>query len=401
MQRKLISLLILAFLFVNMLAVPAFAGAAPSVSVVCATGEKGTTVEIPVVLSGNTGFSNLGIEIGYDNTALKLVNVVSDSGVGATFTKAQSFAVNPYNMSWDSASNTGYNGTLATLTFEIISNVNGNYPVTVDYYKGRNGNYVDGNNVNYDENFDSLGLTYISGSVIVTGNDEPAVEKPLVTVGNANGKKGDTIEIPVTLSGNTGFSNLAIEIGYDDTVMSLTNAVVNTSIGATFTKAQYYTANPYNMSWDSASDVSFNGTLVTLTFEITGNVSGDYPVTVDYYKGRNGNYIDGNNVNYNENFEPLDLGYVSGSVAIAKSAGGSMSVSGLSFTVTLDGDTSTGAVYAAIYDSEENIIALKKYDAADTVRVEFDAGTTGAYVKIMWWNDSLQPMCESQIISLQ
>ena len=405
MQKKFTSFLILAVIFVNMFAVSAFAEAAPSVTVGNATGETGTTVEIPVILENNKGFSSLGIEIGYDKTALRLTNVVASTGTGATFTKAQDFTVNPYNMGWDSATNTNFNGTLATLTFEIIANVNGDYPVTVDYYKGRNGNYVDGNNVNYDENFDPLELTYTSGKITVTGNDEPVTEAPSVTVGNATGKKGDIIEIPVVLENNKGFSSLGIEIGYDKTVLRLTNVVANTGTGATFTKAQDFTVNPYNMGWDSATNTNFNGTLATLTFEIIANVNGDYPVTVDYYKGRNGIYIDGNNVNYDENFEPLGLEYVSGNVRVQKvssgGSGGSMSVSGISFSVSLDGDTSTGTVWAAIYDSNGKLNAVMQYQAADTVNVVFDVGVTGAYVKIMWWNDNMQPMCEAQTIPLQ
>lgn len=80
--------------------------------------------------------------------------------------------------------------------------------------------------------------------------------------------------------------------------------------------------------------------------------------------------------------------------------GGSIAVSGISFKVSLGGDTSVGTVYAAIYDSKGKLNAVKQYPAADTVPVAFDAGTTGAYVKIMWWNEML-PMCESQIIPLQ
>lgn len=78
-----------------------------------------------------------------------------------------------------------------------------------------------------------------------------------------------------------------------------------------------------------------------------------------------------------------------------------MSVSGISFSVSLDGDTSTGTVWAAIYDSNGKLNAVKQYQAADTVNVVFDVGVTGAYVKIMWWNDNMQPMCEAQTIPLQ
>ena len=407
MQKKVTSFLILAILFINMLAASSFAETAPSVTVGHATGETGTTVEIPVVLAGNTGFSSLGIEIGYDSTALTLKNVVASNGTGATFTKAQNFSVNPYNMGWDSAANSDFNGTLATLTFEITANVNGTYPITVDYYKGRNGNYIDGSNVNYDEDFEPLGLTYVNGSITVTGNAEPITQSPQVSVGNASGKKGDTVEIPVILSDNTGFASLGIEIGYDSTVLALTDVTASSSTGATFTKAQAFSVNPYNMGWDSASNTDFNGTLATLTFEIISNVEGTYPITVDFYKGRNGNYIDGNNVNYDENFEPLGLTYVNGSITVSESSSNLMLITNVyyqptpSFELTLSGETSVGTIYAGLYDTNGVLKALKLYKAADTVNVSFDVGATGSYVKIMWWNDNMQPMCDAQIIPLQ
>ncbi|MDD6564612.1 MAG: cohesin domain-containing protein [Clostridiales bacterium] len=400
MQKKFTSFLILAVIFVNMFALSAFAEAAPSVTVGSATGKTGTTVEIPIVLSNNTGFSSLGLEIGYDETALTLTNVVASSSVGATFTKAQAFTVNPYNMSWDSASNTAFNGTLVTLTFEIIATVNGDYPVTVDYYKGRNGNYVDGNNVNYDENFEPLGLEYVSGKVTVTGNDDPVTESPSITVGNATGKKGDTVEIPVVLANNTGFSSLGIEIGYDETVLSLTNVVASSSTGATFTKAQDFTVNPYNMSWDSASNTNFNGILATLTFEIISNNAGTYPITVDYYKGRNGNYVDGNNVNYDENFEPLGLVYVGGKIEVSANDENSITLSE-DLTVTLTGEIGTGTVYAAIYGENNRMKQVKLYSSLGTFNIEFDTPEVGDTVKVMWWKDNLQPMCAAKSITLR
>ena len=227
----------------------------------------------------------------------------------------------------------------------------------------------------------------------------------VVTVGKAEVSKGDTIEIPVTLSGNTGFADMGIEIGYNSDVMTLTKVTSNSSVGGTFTPAQNYTVNPFNMGWSNTANITYNGVLATLTFKIADNAaSGVYPVTVDYYKGRNGNYTDGDDVNYNENLDALGLQYVNGSITVKSgggSSGGSMVVSGISFTVKLAGDTSVGNVYAAIYDASGRLKNLKQYPAADSVKIEFDAGVTGAYVKIMWWDNNMKPMCEAQTIPLQ
>ncbi len=226
---------------------------------------------------------------------------------------------------------------------------------------------------------------------------------PTVTVGTATGEVGDTVEITVRISNNTGFADLGIEVGYNSEIMTLTGASANSEVGANFTAAQSYAANPYNMGWSGVSDITYNGNLVTLTFKIAENAkSGTYPITVDYYKGRNGNYKDGDDVNYDADYDPLNLKYVNGSITVkGAAANSSISVSGISFSVSLDGDTSTGNVWAAIYASDGKLKDVKQYPAAKTVNVAFDKGVTGAYVKIMWWDDNMQPMCEAQTIPLQ
>ena len=166
--------------------------------------------------------------------------------------------------------------------------------------------------MNYDEDFVPLGLSYSGGKITVTGDGKP--EPMTVTVGSATGAKGDFVSIPVVLSANTGFANLGIEIGYDKEALVLTSVVPSPEVGATYSPAQTLSANPYNMMWYSNTNTNFSGTLATLTFEIITDKTGEYPVTVDYYKGRNGNFIDGINVNYNENFDGIDLMYTSGSV---------------------------------------------------------------------------------------
>ena len=139
--------------------------------------------------------------------------------------------------------------------------------------------------------------------------------QPAVTVGTAEGQKGDTVDIPVALSNCAGFCDLNIEIGYNAEAFEL-KSVTKASVPATCTLPQYITKNPYNISWNDAGNVYYNGTLVTLTFEILTETAGDYPVTVDFYKGVDGDYADGDDVNHDENFEPLDLQYVNGKITV-------------------------------------------------------------------------------------
>ena len=225
-----------------------------------------------------------------------------------------------------------------------------------------------------------------------------------ISADNLTAKCGDTVKFPIRIEQEIGFSDLSIEIGYDSDALELAEVEENKGIGATFTKAEFLNTNPYNMNWASTANTKYSGTLVTLYFKVKTKKPGIYPISVDFYKGRDGNYTDGNDVNYDENFEAINLLYSSGSITVissGESSGGSMVVSGISFTVKLAGDTSIGNVYAAIYDASGRLKNLKQYPAADSVKIEFDAGVTGSYVKIMWWDDNMKPMCKAQNIPLQ
>ena len=140
----------------------------PEIILSSVTSEAGDTVTVEIELANNTGFANLGIEIGYDSSVMTLKSIEKIVAVGADLTTAQSYEVNPYNMMWNTTENTNYNGKLATLTFELKADAEaGVYPITVDYYKGRNGDYTDGKDVNYDENGKSLNIIYSGGSLTV------------------------------------------------------------------------------------------------------------------------------------------------------------------------------------------------------------------------------------------
>ncbi|MBR0365879.1 MAG: hypothetical protein IJH94_03645 [Clostridia bacterium] len=378
--------------------------------------DAGGSVSIPITLSGNTGFSNLGIEVEYDSSALTLKKVAAGS-TGATYTAAQSITANPYNMGWDSTSNNTFNGTLATLEFDVSNAASGSYTIRISYYKGRDGSYEDGSDVNYDENFAPLDITYENGSVSVSGGsepmptDEPEPSGAFIKAGAVSGAAGGTVAVPITLMNNMGFASLGIEVGYNSSVMILKNVVVGQT-GATYTGAQSITANPYNMGWDSTSNNTFNGTLATLEFEIAADAaSGSYPITVSYYKGRNGNYEDGSDVNYDESFAPLNLSYVGGYVTVSGGAASGKSISVgdvlnddvLSFEASLKSDESiTGVAIAAVYNASGKLIAVKQYDAAAEVPFSFSDIQNAATVKVFWWEsmNGMTPQAHIKKITL-
>ena len=110
--------------------------------------------------------------------------------------------------------------------------------------------------------------------------------QPTLTVGAAEGKAGDTVAVPITISGNPGIVALRIFAEYNSDVLRLIEATE----GSIFPEGKStfnddLSANPYTMLWmDSTSqtDYTANSTLVTLTFEILDAAAGSYPIKLTY-----------------------------------------------------------------------------------------------------------------------
>ncbi len=151
-----------------------------------------------------------------------------------------------------------------------------------------------------------------------TPTTSPTTDSATVKVSSTTAAAGKTVDVTVDISENKGFANLGLQVGYDTSALTLKSVSNNTSVGATYTGAQSITANPYNMGWDSTDNVTYNGTLATLTFQVNDNVADDtYPITVSYYKGIGGDYTDGEDVNYDADFKSLNLNYVNGAITVS------------------------------------------------------------------------------------
>lgn len=159
-----------------------------------------------------------------------------------------------------------------------------------------------------------------TGTATITVINNPDA-KPVVTASSENvtieNGADNTVTVTVSVASLTAFANLGIEIGYNADVLTLTNAVGTGISGAELVAAPAITANPYYFTWNSADNIVYNGTLATLTFTVKGSTeAGTYPITVSFYKGHDGNYVDGDGVNYDGNYAPLNLEYVDGGVTV-------------------------------------------------------------------------------------
>ncbi len=231
-----------------------------------------------------------------------------------------------------------------------------------------------------------------------------ATEAPVVSLSSAEAAPGETVEIYLNLANCGGFNSLNVEVGYNSNVMALTEAKNNTKVGGTYTPAPAIETNPYNFKWNKATNINFNGLLATLTFEISAEAEeGIYPLTVDFYKGPSGNWIDGKNCNFDENKVPLGLTYQGGSITVKKPNPLTISDlntdSGISFKANISDENIKGKVIAALYNGDK-VEKVVMETAAESVDIDFTQ--TSGYIKVMWWDmTTMGPLAEFAEINIQ
>ena len=110
-------------------------GNSPAFVVSDAKGKPGQTVEITVSVANNPGIISAALDVTYDRDKLRLTEV-KDAELLAKPTFSQSTEKYPYYISWNDAlaskNNTG-NGTLVTLTFEILKGASGEAEVGLSF----------------------------------------------------------------------------------------------------------------------------------------------------------------------------------------------------------------------------------------------------------------------------
>lgn len=224
-----------------------------------------------------------------------------------------------------------------------------------------------------------------------------AAAKPNVLIQCVSAESGETVSVAVILSRNTGFADLSLEIEYDAAALQLVKVEQNTAVGGNFTTSEHLFQQPYVLNWVATSNNTFNGTLAVLYFQISVEAVGKYPITISYYKGMNGDYIDGDDVNYNQDFEPLHLTYSAGKITVEEPE--------TQITVTLGGKTEvlsakhalTGQICVAGYRENGQLCSVKFYPAAEKITASVDPGAIRAKV---FWLDSSRPVCAAKTIMM-
>lgn len=226
-----------------------------------------------------------------------------------------------------------------------------------------------------------------------------ASETPVVRVENMTVyTTEDMVSVPIILDNNSGFVSLGIEIEYDESKLNLISVSNNTSIVANFMAAKSYDTIPYNMSWLSADEVLYSGTIAVLNFKVLNSNEEYTPIKIGFYKGRNGDYVDGVDLNYDKDFNPINMGYINGGITFKYPLYEKLPNGNIKINLEIEKTALGGIIIVAVYDNMDNCIEVNTYSVSKTINDEI---MCGKYIKIMQWNNlNLCPLAEAQTIGI-
>ncbi len=103
-----------------------------------------------------------------------------------------------------------------------------------------------------------------------------------ITVGQAQGGKGETVNVPLTITANPGVSSLTLSVSYGSE-LTLTSVTDGGILGTYESDDENY-ASPFILSWSNdtaAANITATGKLATLTFTVASDAAiGEKPITV-------------------------------------------------------------------------------------------------------------------------
>lgn len=242
-----------------------------------------------------------------------------------------------------------------------------------------------------------------------------ATDSANIKLSEVSGKKGETVDVTVTLSNCPSWTNIALQYTYDTEALTLVGT--NDEYDKNFTPLEELTTEPFVTTWTAGTTpATYNGKILTLQFKIADNATETtYPIGVSFYVGRKGTYVDGKNVNYVADKggakTSLGLTYTAGSITVEadKPTLTAETTDGKTVDITATSpEEISGKFVAALYQSEtdgegDQLVECIIKDAAANAQVTFSNKSTGDKIKVMWWDglDTLTPVCDAYVIEAQ
>ena len=263
-MKKIFSVLVAAAMLMTLCAFGISAADETTMTVSTVTVERGQTVTLDVVVSGNPGMNAAVLKPVYDETALELVSMKFNM---TDFNGQEQYGKNAV---WAASSDNTSNGTFLTLEFNVLEGASvGTTEVTLSNVDG----YLKDGAVS-NSAAETVNYKVVAGGVNVF---DPTA--PVINVSTVYGLPGDTVTVSVSLANNPGIMAAALKPVYDDSVLELVKAELNTT-----NFSGQFTAGA-KVVWAGSADNATNGEFITLTFKVLDGAEGSTVVSIAYDEG--------------------------------------------------------------------------------------------------------------------
>lgn len=227
---------------------------------------SGQSFTVPIMISGNTGVSAIGINLTYDQEKLIPVSVKKGSVLTSGMTD-NSIGVSKepkFNILWYSTKNVTTDGVIFNVEFLAKSGVSGKTTVNLEIDED--------NTFDADYNLPDISATDFTVNIIGSGeeNTVPEVTKPvtdedeMVFYSDINcGIYNREAEIPIKIKNNNGLMGFKLDFIYDSNVIEIKDVV---SSALTENGSLYYNNSDDILSvlWNSSEQFDTDGVIFTL-----------------------------------------------------------------------------------------------------------------------------------------
>jgi len=226
--------------------------------------------------------------------------------------------------------------------------------------------------------------------------------KLTVSVASQTISKGEgtaLVNVPVTISNNTGVLGLVLKISYNPAI-TLTAVEKGAALSTlNYTPPGKYTDNPVKVTWDGIdAEDSSNGEILILTFSVPVTTVCQYDVSVSYDAG---NFFDGN-------MDDIDAVMLNGNINVEESEGGGDLFTSTTtkselgnfylFTVSLEKEVDDKKIIIAGYNDAGEMLCAENVDLS-TMQVIFAKDTNIDYFKVFVWDSDNCPLTRTEVLN--
>ncbi len=242
--------------------------------------DAGQSFTVPIMISGNTGLSAIGLNLTYDKEKITPVSAkkgtvlssgMTDNSIGVG-TEAK------FNILWYSTRNVTANGVIFNVEFLAKSSASGTSTINIE---------IDRDNT-FSSDYSTPSITANAVTVNISGNGEyynmPDITEPVVSDSVVTfysdtkfGIYNQEAEIPIKIKNNTGLMGFKLNLIYDSNVIEIKD-VSDSSL--TENGSLYFNDKSGILSvlWNSSEEFNSDGTVFTVSVKYKQAIKTDLSV---------------------------------------------------------------------------------------------------------------------------